>query len=453
MKTHTNKIVVAAIAVSLAITGLAFTPAPTAAQAAPTTTPVHRKGVTLAGDLSYFISGGFVKLQEVLDSGAGVIGVNLPWYAATEAVPGGGAAEPANPSQWNDPTYESSVAVDDLDKITRYVQEHGNGAFVMGIVWGTPDWAACPGDLAYDARLYPPQDAADFGAFMYAMSERYRGTHLDASGNAIGKVRDWVIYNEVNAPDWWHNSACNTSGLDPVQYYGGTLNQAYDAVHHLPASLDVRVLAGAFTSYHKVDQYGTPGTRLGTTYQEWRDATNDLQSGVQHHTWISPLDFVQRMKDLNLRFDAIALHPYSPRIWDTPFYTPPSGAVTLANLSSLLTLQQTLWPSDPGKWHVALTEYHIQSYWGNTSLGFDHVPAVPCPNAFCGSTTEVNMRAFLLDSYGTSGSNKPHVDYLIWTMWQDVNPYTGGIVRSSGADKTEGMPTGQSIRQAFSSIS
>lgn len=439
-----------ATAIGLTATLGAVAAAPSPAEAA---TPVLRKGVTLAGDLNTFIASGFSRLQDVLDSGAGVIGVNLPWYAATQASGSSSAAKPASPTLWNDPTYESSVAVDQLDKITRYVQQHGNGAIVMGIVWGTPGWAACAGDLPYDERLYPPKDAADFGDFMYAMSERYRGSHLDGDGLAIGKVRDWVIYNEVNAPDWWHDTACNTTGLDPVQYYGGVLNQAYDAIHHLPASLDVRALAGAFTSYHHVDQNGTAGTRLTTSYQNWRDATNDLEAGIQHHTWISPLDFVQRMKDLNLRFDAIALHPYSPRIWDTPLATPPAGAVTLANLGTLLSLQQTLWPSEPAKWHLALTEYHVQSYYGDTSLGFDHAPAVACPNAFCGSTTEVNMRAFLIDSYGTSGSNKPYVDYLVWTMWQDVNPYTGGIVRSTFTDKNSGMPSGQSVRQAFASIS
>lgn len=440
-----------AIAVTIAVVGTlgAVTAVPESAEAA---TPVSRKGVTLAGDLNVYIASNFARLQEILDNGAGVIGVNLPWYAATQPAGSSTAVEPANPTHWDDSTYESSEAVEQLDKISRYVQQNGNGALVMGIVWGTPGWAACAGDLPYDERLYPPQDAADFGDFMYAMSERYRGSHVDSTGAGIGFVRDWVIYNEVNAPDWWHDTACNTTGLDPVQYYGGVLNEAYDAIHHLPASLDVRALAGAFTSYHHADQNGTAGTRLTTSYQDWRDATADLEVGIQNHTWISPLDFVTRMQALNLRFDAISLHPYAPRIWDSPLATPPAGAVTLANLSTLLSLQQTLWPSDPDKWHVALTEYHIQSHYGNTALGFDHAPAVPCPNAFCGSTSEVNMRAFLIDSYGTSGSNKPYVDYLVWTMWQDVNPYTGGIVRSTFTDKTDGLPSGQSVRQAFASI-
>ena len=426
--------------------------APVSAQADDDPVPVARKGVTLAGDHQYFIQNNFANLQAVLDTGAGVIGVNLPWYAATQPSPTSDAVRPTNPAAWNDPVYESSTAVAELDAISRYVEEHGNGAFVMAIAWGTPDWAACAGDLGNDTRLYPPQDAADYGDFMYAMSERYNGSHVDSDNNAIGFVRDWVVYNEVNAPDWWHDTACNTTGLDPVQYYGGVLNEAYDAVHHLPSSLDVRVLAGAFTSYHKAGYLGAAGTRLGTTYQEWSATTDDLQNSIQNHTWISPLDFVERMAELDLRFDAIALHPYGPRIWDNPLMTPPAGAVTLANLDDMLELQRELWPTEQEKWHLALTEYHIQSHWGDTSAGFDHAPAVACPNAFCASTSETNMRAFLIDSYGTSGAARPYVDYLIWTMWQDVNPYTGGLVRSNGADKTYGLPAGQSVREAFVAI-
>jgi hypothetical protein len=411
----------------------------------------HRKGVTLAGDVQSFIDNDFAKLQDVLDSGAGVIGVNLPWYAATQTCATCSAVEPTDPSDWNDGVYASSPAVEMLDLISSYVQENGNGAFVMAIVWGTPGWAACSADLAFDARLYPPQDAADFGEFMYAMSERYRGTHTSDDDVAIGKVRDWVIYNEVNAPDWWHNSACNTTGLDPVYYYGGIMNAAYDAIHHLPPSLDVRALAGAFTSYHHEDYLGTPGTRLTTSYADWESATDDLESDVQNHTWISPLDFITRMEELEIKFDAIAHHPYNNRIYDSPFLTPPSGAVTLANIGDLLAHLQTLYPSDTSKWHVALSEYHMQSYYGNTSLGFDHVPGVACPNYFCASTTEVNLESFLADAYSTTGSDRPYVDYLIWTMWDDVAPYTGGIVRSNGDDKNENLGSG-SVRATYTAI-
>ena len=42
-----------------------------------------------------------------------------------------------------------------------------------------------------------------------------------------------MVYNEVNSPAWWKNTACNTQGYDPVYYYGGCLNQAYDALNRL----------------------------------------------------------------------------------------------------------------------------------------------------------------------------------------------------------------------------
>lgn len=416
------------------------------------TTPVHRKGVTLAGDVNDYIVNNFALLQQVLDAGVGVIGVNLPWYAATQPCPTCDAERPSNPTNWNDATYSSSEVVKQLDKIANYVMIHGNGAFVMGIAWGTPGWAACPGDNTggHDIRLYPPQNASDFGDFMYAMSERYSGSHTNSDGLAIGKVRDWVIYNEVNTPDWWHNSVCNTSNLDPVYYYGGIMNAAYTAIHHLPSSLDVRALAGGFTSCHYADNMGNAGQRIAASYSDWNTQTQVLHSGGQNHAWISSLDFIQAMKNYNIQFDAIALHPYAVKVYDNPLLTPPSGAVTLANLSSILNLLQSLYPNDQSKWHLCLTEYHQQSYYGDLQ-GWDKQTTIPCPNYFCSETTENNLNQFLQWAYGTGGSNLPYVDYLIWTMWKDVEPYTGGLVRGSGTDKTEGL-NGGSIRATYTAI-
>jgi len=417
-----------------------------------TSTPVLRKGVTLAGDVQAFIDNNFALLQQALDAGAGVIGINVPWYEATQSCSTCNSVEPSNPTDWNDAIYAGNHLIEKVDKITNYVMNNGNGAIVMGIAWGTPDWAACPGDLGngYDLRLYPPQDAADFGDFMYAMSERYRGSHTNNNGLAIGKIRDWVIYNEVNAPDWWHNTACNGNNLDPVYYYGGVMNEAYNAIHHLPSSLDVRALAGGFTSYHHSDYQGTAGLKISTSYSDWNTQTNNLHNGIQNHSWISPLDFVTAMKNYNIQFDAVALHPYAVKVHDNPLITPPSGAVTLANLDVMLNHLQTLYPNDTDKWHLTLTEYHQQSYHGNNSV-WDETTTIPCPNYFCSETTEANLYSFLLDAYGTNGSNKPYVDYLVWTMWNDIEPYTGGIVRGNGADKDEGL-SGSSVRAAYSSI-
>src|SRR5207248_3418312 len=75
----------------------------------------------------------------------------------------------------------------------------------------------------------------------------------------------------------------------------------------------------------------------------------------------------------------------------------------------------------------------------STSGWMDHSSAVPCPNYFCAQTTEANLSSFIQNAYGPRGSNQPDVDYLIWTMWNNVNPYVGGLVRADGSDKNEGM--------------
>jgi hypothetical protein len=413
-------------------------------------TPIFRKGVTLAGDTSVFTANNFAELQRILNTGAGVIGYNLPWFAATQTCPTCSAQRPATPRNWNDPTYAASAAVQTLDQISNYIARNGRGTFLMVITYGTPGWAACPGDPTDPTRqpYYPPQNAADYGDFMYAMSERYNGTHTSNQGVAVGFVRDWVVYNEVNSPSWWHNTACNTSQFGPVYYYGGSLNQAYSNVHHLPSSSGVRVLAGAFTAYDRVDYNGTPGLRISTSYADWKANTDNNNA---NSAWISPLDFVQAMHDYNLQFDAIALHPYPPKIYDNPLLQPPTGAVSLGNISALLSLQQSLWPSDNTKWHLCLTEYFEHSYYGNTTLGWDHVSGVPCPNYFCAQTSEVNLNSFLQTAYGTGGSKQPYVDYLIWAIWQNVNSYVGGIVRANLSDKNEGLGSG-SIRATFTAI-
>lgn len=416
------------------------------------TTPVYRKGVTLAGELDDYIINNFALLQQILDSGAGVIGVNLPWYEATMPCDNCDAVKPSDPRDWNDSLYASTAVVKKLDKISNYVKNKGNGAFIMVIAWGTPGWAACPDDLTdtNDIRLYPPQKASDYGDFMYAMSERYRGSHTNDDGLDIGKVRDWVIYNEVNTPDWWHNTSCNSSNYDPVFYYGEIMNEAYDAIHHLPSSLEVRALAGGFTSYHHSDYIGNPGLRLTTSYKDWNSQTNALHNGQQNHAWISPLDFVSAMENYDIRFDAIALHPYPVQIHGDPMLSPPAGAVGISNLGEMLDLLQTLYPDDRSKWHLCLTEYHQQSYYGNNSE-WPHTSTIQCPNYFCSETTEVKLNSFLESAYGTNGSNKPNVDYLIWTMWKDVEPYSGGIIRGDGSDKTENL-SGSSIRHTYTQI-
>jgi hypothetical protein len=412
-------------------------------------TPVYRKGVTLAGDSSQYTANNFAGLQQILNTNAGVIGFNLPWYQATTDCSDSSCLtlKPTNPRDWNDPQYANSPVVQTLDAISNYIAVHGHSAFIMGITFGTPGWAACPAERT-DSAFYPPQNAADYGDFMYAMSERYSGHHTSNSGVAIGFIRDWVVDNEVNSPSWWRNSACNTNHYGPVFFYGASVNQAYTNVHHLPSSSGVRVLAGAFTSYDRSDYLGNPGLRISTSYSDWKANTDN---GNPNHAWISPLDFVSDLKYWNVQFDAIALHPYSPRIYDDPLLQPPAGAVSLGNLSSMLSLQQSLWPNDQSKWHLCLSEYHQHSYYGNEALGWDHMSALACPDYFCAQTTEANLYSYLQTAYSTGGSEKSYVDYLVWTMWSNAYPFVGGLVRADGSDKNEGLGT-NSVRSAFAGI-
>src|SRR5579871_6669211 len=89
------------------------------------TGPVFRKGVTLAGDYSQFTASNFAILHQILNTRAGVIGVNLPWDAATTACQSGCTPQrPSNPTDWNDPQYSNSPTVQVLDAITGYVSKY-----------------------------------------------------------------------------------------------------------------------------------------------------------------------------------------------------------------------------------------------------------------------------------------------------------------------------------------
>jgi len=61
------------------------------------------------------------------------------------------------------------------------------------------------------------------------------------------------------------------------------------------------------------------------------------------------------------------------------------------------------------------------------------------------------MNTYIGQAYGTRGSDQSYVDYLVWTMWQNVDPYVGGLVRDDGSDKNEGLGLG-SIRATFTAI-
>lgn len=432
-------------------------------------TVVARKGVTLAGDPSYYTASSFANLQAILNTGVGEIAYNLPWNGATTPTTCGTppcvSVKPTTPTDWDDPAYTSSSVVQAFDQIAHYIHANAPGVNLIAITYGTPGWANCSsGGVQLDAGPnYPPQNASDYGDFMYAMSERYNGTHTNdvaQGGITLPFVRDWIVYNEVNSPGWWMNTACNTSHYDPVYYYGLVLSAAYTAVHHV-SNPNVRVLAGALTAYDHKDWHGNSNPKITTSYADWAANTPDT-----NHAWISPLDWVTAMNGYSLPFDAIALHPYpvtqfgNPLLTTVGTVTQPTGAVTMANVEDMETLLQSLYPMvggvAPPQWHIALTEYAQSSYYGAKS-GWDEVPTRGCPNGyFCASTSEANLSAYVNDAYsdggpGSGGSRHPYIDYLLWSFWYNISGYTTGLIRAGGSDKNEGLGTG-SVRQTFTNI-
>lgn len=136
----------------------------------------------------------------------------------------------------------------------------GNGAQILMRVHGTPAWARPPGTHL----SHPPQNTADFAAFMRQLAARYRG-----------QVAAYEIWNEPNLDYEW-----GFRRPDAAQYTA-LLKAAYEAVKAVDPGAKV-IAAG-----------------LSTTGQGSDTAAGDL-------------DYLQAMYDAGARgyFDALGSHPY-----------------------------------------------------------------------------------------------------------------------------------------------
>lgn len=134
----------------------------------------------------------------IQDIGARWVRLEFRWY---EGQPSKGAFDAQTLEKWDRAVATSQDA----------------GAKIVAMVHRAPGWAS-----ASDSTYAPPQDPADYAAFMRFLAERYRG-----------KVAAWEIWNEPNNDRFW------PSGPDPAAYVS-LLKAGYGAVKAVdPASLVV----------------------------------------------------------------------------------------------------------------------------------------------------------------------------------------------------------------------
>ena len=180
-------------------------------------------------------------LNKTLDTGAGIVRLNVPWLFLV------GANRPIDPTNPGSADYNFSL----LDESVRDARAHG--LEVMLIASGAPSWAEGPGKPAdaVDGSWRPnPNDFADFAQ---ALANRYSG-NFDPDGDAgplppLPAAQALEVWNEPN-----------TSGAISPQFEGKTdvaagiyrdlLNAAYDGVKRVNPKMLV-VTGGT-------DPYGDP---------------------------------------------------------------------------------------------------------------------------------------------------------------------------------------------------
>ncbi len=213
------------------------------------------------------------------------------------------------------------------------------GVVVTAVVYGSPAWSRtahpCDPPSPGFAIFCTPDDAADYARFVRMIARRYDGRHDH------GRIADFVIWNEVNANDWFNPGCGRASGpcaADAwIAAYATLYSAAYDAV--AAEQPTARVL----TSFDH---------HFGTAF----DAPAAASPLLSVQTFL--LGFAPRVAPREWR---VAYHPYPPDLLRPGFSPDDWPRVTYGNLGTLVGWLRQTFPGVPSAWTVELTESGINS--------------------------------------------------------------------------------------------
>lgn len=146
----------------------------------------------------------FVNPAAASEAGAGFTRVILRWDVI----------QPDSPVDWKPANVPDPLIAGEL----------AAGREVIGLLIGTPAWAAAPGQ-APGSRAVP--DMAAWEAFTRRMAQHYQG-----------RIRHWVIWNE---PDVWQEGHPGRTWDGTVEDYALLLKTAYGAIKGVDPALQVYV--------------------------------------------------------------------------------------------------------------------------------------------------------------------------------------------------------------------
>ena len=249
-----------------------------------------------------------------------IIRVNMIWGGAPHAV---AARRPAHPQDPSDPAYDWTL----YDRVVRYAAQ--NHIQVMLTIMFTPKWAN-----GGKARNVPPTNSNDLRNFAYAAAERYSGHYIPVDDNGdeevLPAVKRWLAWNEPNNPNWLKQ----TSGgrfVSPRSY--------------------AKICTAIWTGVHLTN---FAGEQVGCGATGPRGNNRPRSSRPE----MSPLAFMTAARKAGMKhMDAYAHHPYYGRPNESPSTKPRGGAVTMANIRTLIALSNKLFGRKP----IWITEYGYQT--------------------------------------------------------------------------------------------
>ena len=255
----------------------------------------------------------------------------------------------------------------------QFARLNAAGVKPVVVVMGAPSWANGSGD-----RFVPPHNAADFGAFTGAFAAKLRG-----------KVAAYEVWNEPDAPAFWHGSAPD------VAKYAAMLKASHAAIKAAdPAAM---VVAGPTTG----NNYG------------WIDGL--YNNGAKGS------------------FDAVAVHTDTACLDRGPdFFYREAGKIGQYSFLGYKTVHDVMAAHGDGDTPIWMTE-----------LGWSSTTKTCTRGAWAGQKPagvgEGNQATYLKQAYHCLAFD-PYVQVAMWFSLQDISPADDelnryGLLRSDHSQK------------------
>ncbi len=274
--------------------------------------------------------------DDIVGNNAGGVAVNLVWDVWEPRLQTPPCA--ANQEAFDGHCFQVDAAVSAAVKT--YSQR---GLVVTGIVYGTPGWArianCSPAATGFE-RFCVPRDMADFGRFMRYVARRFNRESVE------GRVADFVVWNEVNANDWFdigcgQGTSCNSQTW--IQSYASMYNSAFDNVRLEQENAKVLM---SF-EHHFASSFDLPS------------AKNPLLGVQTMLLGLAPLVAPRAWR--------VAYHPYPPDLLKPAFSADDWPKVTYGNIGVLAGWLRATFPTVPSAFEIQLTESGVNSLSPNSS--------------------------------------------------------------------------------------